>query len=56
MRIVSHKQVSSVGEVDKYLNENGMSLSDVQITYTYNPRGSKYTIFFETEVSDRPTK
>ena len=53
MKIVTHKQVPSVGDVDKFLNENGMSLSDVKITYTYNPRGSKYTIFYEAEVPDK---
>ncbi len=50
MAIVRHEQVKSVGDVDAWLNERGLSVKDVAITYTYNPRGSKYTIFYEENV------
>jgi hypothetical protein len=53
MKVVMHEQVKSVGDVDAWLNANGKSLSEVQITYTYNPRGSKYTIFYEEEVDSK---
>lgn len=51
--VVLHEQVKSVGDVDTWLNANGKRLSEVQITYTYNPRGSKYTIFYEEEVDEK---
>jgi hypothetical protein len=52
MTIVRHEQVKSVGDVDAWLNERGLSVKDVAITYTYNPRGSKYTIFYEETVDE----
>lgn len=52
MTIVRHEQVKSVGDVDAWLNERGLSVKDVAITYTYNPRGSKYTIFYEEIVDE----
>lgn len=56
MKAVTHIQVKSVGDVDDYLNEHGLSLAEVNITYTYNPRGSKYTIFYPIEISDKESK
>ena len=51
--IVMHHQVSGgVDNVDKWLNENGLTLDKVQITFMYNPRGSKYMVFYEVAVDE----
>lgn len=53
-KIVMHQQIKGgVGEVDKFLNENGLSLSQVQIVFNYNPRGSYYMVFYEVEVAEK---
>lgn len=53
MKIIQHTRIKDLADVTKWLNENGVSLNEVQITYTYNPRGSHYVIFYETEVEDK---
>ena len=53
-KIVMHQQIKGgVGEVDKFLNSNGLSLSQVQIVFNYNPRGSNYMVFYEVEVAEK---
>lgn len=53
-KIVMHTQIKGgVDNVDKFLNENELSLSQVQIVFNYNPRGSYYMVFYEVEVADK---
>lgn len=54
MTIVKHVQLKSVGDVDAWLNERNLTVKDVIVTYTYNPRGSKYTIFYDETVEEKP--
>ena len=50
-KIVMHQQIKGgVGEVDKFLNANGLSLSQVQIVFNYNPRGSNYMVLLKAVI------
>lgn len=53
-KVIMHHQVKGgVDNVDKWIMEQGLSLADVQIVFTYNPRGSSYMVFYEVEVEDK---
>jgi hypothetical protein len=53
-KVIMHHQVTGgVENVDKWIMEQGLSLSDVQIVFMYNPRGSRYMGFYEVEVEDK---
>lgn len=53
-KVIMHHQVTGgVENVDKWIMEQGLSLADVQIVFMYNPRGSRYMVFYEAEVDDK---
>jgi hypothetical protein len=45
--MVRHQKCHGVGDVDKFLNDTGLSLKDVQIVYGMSKFGGDYYVFYE---------
>ena len=45
--MIKHQKCHGVGDVDKFLNDSGLSLRDVQIVYGMSKFGGDYYVFYE---------
>lgn len=45
--MIKHQKCHGVGDVDKFLNDNGLSLQEVRIVYGMSKFAGDYYVFYE---------
>lgn len=51
--MVKHQKCHGVSDVDRFLNDSGLSLKEVQIVYGMSKFGGDYYVFYESAPEPR---